>query len=157
MEEACTRYFGKVVFYEEDVIHFKNGLYGFENEKDFIILNFENENNAVLCLQSITSSELAFVIMNPFAFFPEYTPNVPNTELALLRAEKEQDLACYVICVIRDNLEESTANLKCPIFVNPITHEARQVILEDSTYAFKHSFKEFMRKEEAVTNANSAT
>ena len=157
MSETCTRYFGKVIYYEEDVIHFKNGLYGFENEKDFIIMNFDSENSAVLCLQSVATEDLAFVIMDPFAFFPDYAPSITEAELSLLGAEEEQDLACYVICVIRDDLEDSTANLKCPVFVNPMTHNAMQAILEDTSYAFKHSFKEFMRKEEAVADANPST
>ena len=35
-----TKYFGELECYEEDALHFPDGLFGFEEETDFFLLPF---------------------------------------------------------------------------------------------------------------------
>ncbi len=131
-----------------DYIEFPDGLFGFEQSTKFIPLMVEEDSDAVLLLQNMENEELTFVVMNPFMLCEEYHPVLSAEDYAKLETTNDEELSFYVICVVKDDMEESTVNLKCPIVVNVITKKARQVILESKEYKFRHYLKEF-KKEEA--------
>lgn len=145
--EVQTKYFGKMKIADEEMIHFAEGIFGFEDKKRFVLIRFDNENNSLLCLQSIDDSNLAFTVMNPFAFMRDYTP-IPNaSDVQKLGANKYTDLFFYNMCAIRPNIKESTVNLRCPILVNPENNQAMQVILDDKQYAFQHPFSALIKED----------
>ena len=131
-----------------DYIEFPDGLFGFEQSTKFIPLMVEEDSDAVLLLQNMENEELTFVVMNPFMLCEEFNPVLSAEDYAKLETTNDEELSFYVICVVKDDMEESTVNLKCPIVVNVITKKARQVILESKEYKFRHYLKEF-KKEEA--------
>ena len=47
-----TKYFGEIDCPEEDLLHFPEGLFGFEEEKEFFLLPFEDSEGTLLCFQS---------------------------------------------------------------------------------------------------------
>ena len=55
-------------------IEFKEGIFGFEEEKKFLPVMFEDGSDAVLYLQSIRNEKLSFVVMNPFMLKVDYNP-----------------------------------------------------------------------------------
>lgn len=129
-------------FNEDDLITFQEGLFGFEQFKKFLPVSVEENNDAVLCLQSVEDEELSFVIMNPFFLKEDYDPQLSEADRDALGVTSDQELSYYVLCVAREPSEESTVNLKCPIAVNPDTRQARQVILDTKEYGFRHTLKE---------------
>lgn len=143
LAEINTKYFGKFFYKEDECITFPHGLFGFENYHDYILIPFTEGEDSTFCLQSIKDETLAFIIINPFLYIPEYTPVVSENDKKIVEIQNENDLSFYIICVMRDTIEESTANLKCPIVVNPHNRLAHQIILEDSNYGFRHSFQSF--------------
>ena len=143
---ADTMYFGALEFSEEELIRFEEGLFGFENRKDFLPVPFEEE-DTILCLQSIEDRDLSFILMNPFRLMPDYDPVLKPDDYERLGTDQEELLSYYVISVIRSTPEESTVNLKCPVVVNSVTRKAIQVILESGAYRFRHSLSEFTGKE----------
>ena len=46
-----TKYFGTLDCQEADVLHFPDGLFGFEEEKQFFLLPFEGGDGSLLCFQ----------------------------------------------------------------------------------------------------------
>ena len=103
----------------------------------------------MLSLQSLEDETLSFVLMNPFALVPDYAPVLPAQDKKELDIQdNEKNLAYYVICVIRDSVEASTVNLKAPLAINIDTNKAKQVILEDSKYTFRHVLGDLMKKED---------
>ena len=44
-----TKYFGEIECREEDKLHFPEGLFGFEEEKEFFLLPFEGGAGSLLC------------------------------------------------------------------------------------------------------------
>lgn len=145
--KADTMYFGILEFSEKELIRFEEGLFGFENRKDFLPVAFEEE-DTILCLQSIEDRDLSFILMNPFRLLPDYNPVLQPGDYEKLGTDKEELISFYVISVIRSTPEESTVNLKCPVAVNSETRKAVQVILESKEYGFRHSLSEFTGKEE---------
>ncbi len=137
---------------EKDLIHFKDGLFGFEEYKKFIPLavDEEDDSGAMIYLQSVDEEHLSFLMMNPFLLTEDYKPALSIEDNNALALEKEEDMACYVMCVIKDTPEESTVNLRCPIIINVLTRQAKQVILDTDQYGLRHALKEFSNKEGAV-------
>lgn len=142
-----TKYFGEVTFSKDEVLTFDNGMFGFEDSKKFALINFEDGKDAMVCLQSMEDEELAFVLMNPFFLMPDYKPELGDQEIRALEIdESTKGVLYYVVCVVKDNLAESTVNMRCPIAINPETKKAAQLILENNRYAFKHPLQEFATK-----------
>ena len=131
---------------EQEYIYFKEGLFGFETCRKFLPVLVEEKSDAVLTLHSLDREEISFVLMNPFYLLEEYDPQVSQQELAELGEVEGAEYSWYVICTTRNPIEESTVNLKCPIVVNVHTRRARQVILEDKTYQFRHRLKDLRRE-----------
>ena len=145
-----TKYFGEIECLEEDKLHFPDGLFGFEEEKEFFLLPFEGSENSLLCFQSAATPGLAFVAVNPFTLNPNYAPVLTPGELKAMGVERSEDLCFYTLCVVRSPASESTVNLRCPVAINDQTRRAVQVILEDGGYHMHHLLSEFGRKEEAT-------
>lgn len=146
-----TKYFGEIDYYSEDILHFNEGLFGFEEEKNFLLLPFAGSEGSLLCLQSLQTPQLAFVVMNPFSLKPDYAPVLQSEQLQLMNSSRSEDLCFYVLCVVRNPISDSTVNLKCPVAINDATNQAIQVILETQTYDFRHPLSEFETREAQAT------
>ena len=142
-----TKYFGEIAYAPEDVLEFPNGLFGFEGEKQFLLLPFSGSQGNMLCLQSTAASSPAFILMNPFSLKPDYTPVLSPEELKLMGVSHSQELCYYVMCVAKEPVGESTVNLRCPVVVNPELHRAVQVILDTEEYHMRHRLDEFSNRE----------
>lgn len=138
-----TKYFGQVECGEEQELHFPRGLFGFEEEKSFLLLPFEGSGGSLLCFQSAVTPHLAFVAMNPFYLKPDYAPVLTGEELRELGVERSEELCFYALCVVRSPVADSTVNLRCPVAVNDRTGRAMQVILESGDYHMRHLLSEF--------------
>lgn len=138
-----TKYFGEIDFQREDVLSFPKGLFAFEEEKEFLLLPFSGSDGTLLCLQSTSTPELAFVCINPFSFSGGYAPELQPEELKSLGAADSRELCYYVLCVVKNPVSSSTVNLKCPIAIHEETHTGMQVILESDAYGMRHLLSEF--------------
>lgn len=147
--ELNTKYFGAVDYDADDVLTFSAGLFGFEDEHQFLLLPFEGSAGSLLCLQSVTTPALAFVVMDPFALYPDYAPELQPQELKSLGMTDSAELGYYVLCVVKNPVSDSTVNLKCPVAVHPETRIARQVILETGDYEMRHPLAQFDRQKGA--------
>ena len=141
-----TKYFGSLSYTEEEVITFENGIFGFEENKHFLLIRFEKDNGGLLCLQNLEDEQLAFIVMNPFCFLSDYRPQFSEKDLEKLGSPDGEALLCYNICVLNDDVKKSSVNLRCPLVINGETRQALQVVLEDNRYAFKHPFHEFVKE-----------
>ena len=77
-----TKYFGEIEIDDGKIIHFENGIMGFEEYKDFTLLyDSEAEKKPFFSwLQCVTEKSLAFPVVNPLNvinFFILYIGNSP--------------------------------------------------------------------------------
>lgn len=144
--EFRTKYFGEIDCEEESILYFAQGLFGFEEEKEFLLLPFEGSEETLLCFQSIHTPQLAFVAMNPFYLDGDYGPQLQKEELRSLSVTKSEDLAYYTLCVVKSPVSDSTVNMKCPVAINTSTNQARQVILDQ--YEMRQLLSDFQQEEE---------
>jgi flagellar assembly factor FliW len=133
-----TKNFGEIEIHEQNIIHFPEGILGFEDERQFVIINNEDEQNPFHWLQSIQNPELAFVIINPFFVYPNYDIVIPKSVQEKLKIRTEKDVAVYSIVVVPENVEKMTTNLLGPIIINVNEKLGKQVILDDDRYTTKH-------------------
>ncbi|MCI8608151.1 MAG: flagellar assembly protein FliW [Firmicutes bacterium] len=142
-----TKYFGQIACKEEERLLFPKGLFGFEDERDFLLLPFHGSAGTLLCFQSMATPALAFVGINPFALKPDYAPELTEEELAQLHVKESEELSFYTLCAVREPVANSTVNLRCPIAVNEETREAMQVILDTEIYQMRHLLSELSKGE----------
>ena len=133
-----TRDFGEIEVSEDKIIHFEDGIPGFEEEKEFIILFDEDKDNPFHQLQSVNNQYLSFIIINPFEIFKDYDIEIPQTAVDKLQIENPEDVLIYSIVVVPEDIRKMTANLLGPIIINHKERLGKQVILEDSRYSTKH-------------------
>ncbi len=136
--KLITKNFGEIEIDEKKIIHFPEGILGFEGEKEFVIINNEDEESPFGWLQSIGNPELAFVIINPFFVYPNYDIVVPEAAQKKLEIQDKEDLSIYSIVVVPKDIEKMTANLLGPIIINAKKLIGKQVILDDDRYSTKH-------------------
>ncbi|WDV46124.1 flagellar assembly protein FliW [Clostridiaceae bacterium M8S5] len=140
-----TKFFGEMDIKEEDVIHFPKGLIGFEDKKEFVIINPE-EGTPFQYLQSIEDTELSFVIMNPFIYKKDYDFNIPKKVDDLLEIHSINDIEVYNIIVIPNDVSKMTANLAAPLIININSKLAKQIIIENRNYPVKFYVVEALKE-----------
>ena len=148
MLKLQSKYFGEIEYEAKDVIRFPAGIIGFEEEQAFLLLPFEGSGGGMLCLQSVATPALAFVVLDPFTLLPDYAPELEPADLRQFGVAEAGDLGFYVLCAVKNPVSDSTVNLKCPLVIHPETREARQIIME--RYEMRHPLAEFGRGEEAA-------
>lgn len=142
-----AKYFGPISYEEKELIHIINGLIGFESYNKYLPIPFQEEDYSLISLQCLEDEDLSFILMNPFSICQDYSPKLSDQELKELGAESADDISYYVISVIRESVAQSTVNLKAPLAVNAINRQAKQVILEQAEYTFRHALGDMIHKE----------
>ena len=138
MRKVSTSRFGELEVDESKIVHFKNGIPAFEDEREFIILPYE-EDSPYYFMQSVNSPDLAFLLTIPFLFFPEYTFEVDDVTMKELEITNHDNVFYYsMITIPNGSIRYMTANLLAPIVLNSDNMQAKQVVLEKSNYTTKH-------------------
>ncbi|WP_345242344.1 flagellar assembly protein FliW [Pontibacillus salipaludis] len=136
-----TKYFGEVEVNSEDVIHFPNGLPGFEQEQEFVVLPID-EAGIYQSLQSVKSEEISLVVANPYVFFKAYEFSLDDKTLETLRIESPSEVAVFSVLTLREPFSDTTANLQAPIIVNTRNQKGKQLILTNTPYKTRHLIAE---------------
>ncbi len=140
-----TRPFGEIEIDERQIIDFPDGLLGFDYVKKFIILD-SHEGSPFKWLQAFGEPDLAFVIIRPIDFMPEYELVISQADVEAVGAENEESLLVFAIVTIPANPKELTANLQGPVIVNRTKRIGRQVISLSEKYRVKHKILEEMER-----------
>ena len=120
-------------------VTFPAGLFGFPECRDFRLS--ATTRPGLYWLRSSEHEALAFLLADPFLFFPEYTVDLSEGDLAGLASEDPSDLAVLAIVTLpRSAGEALTANLQGPVIVNLARRIARQVVLQDSRFGLRCTF-----------------
>lgn len=135
-----TKFEETIEISDEDILHFDQGLPGFEDEKQFVLLPMEG--TPFSTLQSVSTKELAFFTTNPFLFFKDYDFELVESVQKQLKIKDESEVLVQVILTIQEPLEKSTGNLQAPVVINVKENLAKQVVLTDNKYRTRHELLE---------------
>lgn len=150
-----TRHFGEIELKDKGVLQFEAGLPGFEQIKEFIIIDSAEENSPFKWLQSIDEPKLAFAIVNPFVFKEDYDFVLSDETVELLEISQERDIAVYAIVVVPEDFNKISMNLKAPIVVNLMNRKAAQIILDTDKYTVRHYILDELRRREVSVDAST--
>ena len=145
MIKVKTTRFGEIDIDEKDVITLPAGIIGFPELKQYVLLDHDAE-SPFKWLQSLEDGAIAFVLINPLLFKPDYLVEVNEGEVQDLAIENEEDAVVSVIITMPSDPQKMTANLKAPVIFNLKNHKGRQIILNTSEYTTRHNIMEEMRK-----------
>lgn len=136
MKVKTTR-FGELEVNPADLITFAEGLFGFENLKKFFVVD-PGDSTLILWLQSTEDDKVAFPIIEPKIFKPDYIAKLLPADLNGLELDTLQTAKLYSILTIPANVTEMSANLKAPIVINSAKKIGKQIVLQDSKLSVKH-------------------
>ena len=110
--KVLTKPYGEMEIDEAQRIRFPRGLFGFEDLRDFALLDAAQQ--PFYWLQSLERVEVAFVLIDPLFFRPDYTPDVDAGELEEIGAARAEDRLVFAVVTIPENSSQMTANLQGP-------------------------------------------
>ncbi len=140
-----TSRFGDLEVDSKDLILFKEGILGFENLKSFFLVD-PGDQTLILWLQSTENPTVAFPVLEPNIFLPEYSVSLLPVEMNSIAIQSMSETQVYVILTIPQVVTEMTANMKAPIFINNKTREARQIVLQDNKLEVKFAMYAALKK-----------
>lgn len=129
----------------EKVVHFPRGLAGFENERDFILLQIRPE-APLLILQSTNNPMVGLLVADPYSFMEKtaYIPSVGEAEKQLLQIAGLGETAILVtVSIPAGQPEAAVLNLAGPIVINSQAHLGLQVpqCADGPQQVYMHSLK----------------
>jgi flagellar assembly factor FliW len=145
--KVATKAYGLIDVDSRQKITFSRGLFGFEGCRDYVLLDAERQ--PFYWLQSVESEAVAFILVNPFIFRPDYEVNINNEELAEIGILSPEKALIFSIVTIPPE-GPMTANLQGPLVINRDTREGKQAILTDPRWKTKH---DILAELAAVRNA----
>jgi len=131
-----TKAFGLIDVDEKQRIVFPDGLFGFEEYDEYVLLDAEHQ--PFLWLQSVKDQDVAFILINPFLFRTDYEVNIANEELAGIGITSPENTLIFVIVTIPQGGSPMTANLQGPLVINKQDMKGMQAVLSDIRWKTRH-------------------
>jgi flagellar assembly factor FliW len=121
---------------KDAIIHFDEGLIGFSEFKDFVLM--ENDSLAPFrLLQAVEAPEVGFLVLEAATLMNNYYQQVPAREWESLGIAGPVKPLAFVIVVIGSTPASSTGNFQAPLLINYEKMVGKQVILTDSEFSVR--------------------
>lgn len=120
---------GQLEMDEAAIVELPAGIMGFPAQQRYALIAADPD-GLYSWLQSLDDPALAFLVVVPAPFFPDYAPVISDEDcrqLELLEPSEAQ-----LLCLVTVEEGSVSANLLGPIVLNVITRMARQVVVADS-------------------------
>jgi len=138
MLSVHTSRFGTVEVDEDKMIRFPEGLLGFPQQKEYVLLDHK-PGSPFHWLQAVDVPELAFIMTDPFLFKRDYLRDLSSEEEAHFASEPEEEIAVFALVTIPPGqAEKATINLLGPLVIDLKSRNGRQVILANTRYTHRH-------------------
>jgi flagellar assembly factor FliW len=140
-----TKPFGEIEVENNQIIDFPDGILGFDFIKKFVILD-SDENSPFKWMQAFTEPDLAFIIIQPYFFKPDYILAASQIDLDAVDVIDPSSLLVFVVVTIPGDPSQMTANLQGPVIINTKKRIGRQIISISDKYHVKHNILDEMKK-----------
>ena len=155
MRFESTR-FGVIEVDPGDVIHFKYGILGFEEYRNYALIR-QDPSHPFCFLQSLDDPDLTFVVTDPLWLRPDYKVRVHEEDLEKIEVQEDDRVAVYSIVTVPKDPQEMTVNLMAPILVNTRTRLALQHVQSDVPYQIRHRVKDELERRRRLEQQAQAT
>ena len=146
MRKLTTHHFGEIEFDEKRIINFPQGLPGFPDDMNFLLMSENEDEDTFFWLQSVDNGDVAFTLMNVYGVLPDYDPLVDEEEMKELGKIISAPLEIYNIAVIPEDVKQMRVNLRAPIVINMEAGLGRQVICSNDEYPIRYYIFEGLSK-----------
>ena len=133
--KVLTKAYGLIEVDDRQKITFPVGLYGYETIQEYVLL--ESERQPFYWLQSLEIEKVAFILVNPFLFRPDYEIDISDDELKNIGLLDPKEALIFAAVTIPED-GRMTANLKGPLVINRRNRLGMQGVLTDSRWKTKH-------------------
>jgi flagellar assembly factor FliW len=144
-----TTRFGKVEIAENDLIRFDEGILGFADLHEFVILD-DPSDDIFAWLQSCNDPAIAFPVLEPELIMNQYAITLAKSDLEALKMQNMNQSCQFSIITIPDDPSQMTANMKAPVVINKELRIAKQCVLQDNHLAIREPI--FTRLQTRVAN-----
>ncbi len=126
---------------ENSVITFPEGLPGFEDSREFVLL--QPEGLAPLFLfQSVAEEQVSVPVVPVQMMVSDYRLHVGSEDRELLGLAEEprvgKNVLCLAVIILSQEKQPPTYNLFAPIVINAATRRGKQIMQIDSDYPSVH-------------------
>jgi len=134
MPSCQTKFHGEISFEPAQVLQVPNGLFGFPEERQFLLLELPSSRPMVF-MQSVRSTNLCFVSLPVQVIEEDYQLMLRANDLEALGYSSQQspemgkDLLCLALLTIGER-QTATANLAAPMVIDIANHRGMQVIVD---------------------------
>lgn len=137
-----TGRFGQLTVGDDEIIEIPLGVLGFPEYRKYCLVD-PGDDTLILWLQSLENPDIAFPVLEPKIFKPDYAARLSASELRELKLENINQSAVFNILTIPEDVMAMTANMKAPLVINLKQQIAKQVVLQENEYSIKQAmFKE---------------
>lgn len=133
---------------ESQILHFQDGLFGFELYHNYAIL--DSEYSPFMWMQSLEDSNLAFLIVDPFLICADYELDIDDKVLSKIGIESPKDVIVMAIVTVPKDGGPVTANLQGPIIISKNTKECLQAVLNSNRWTTKYDIIKALKSKEGV-------
>jgi flagellar assembly factor FliW len=135
-----TKAYGQADIDERQILNFPRGLLGFEQFQRYALLNASQQ--PFYWLQSVDMVDIAFILIDPHIFRPDYSAEPSEGDLADLELESQADLLVFAVVTIPESQLKMTANLQGPVLVNRKKRIGRQIVSLNPNWRTRHPILE---------------
>lgn len=151
-----SKRFGTIEVGDDRIIQFRDGLMGFPEMKQFILVDDPADRGLPFkWLISVETPELAFLVTDPGIFFKDYVFDLSEDDRIKIGANTEDEVSVITMLTVPADPKKITANLRGPLVINWKTLVGRQVVLKDTDYTTKHYI--FLQTNEDTTKQTASS
>lgn len=122
---------GDLIVDEDAVLEFPDGLFGFASCRHWVLVGAGRP--GWCWLHAVDHPALAFLLVDPFEAYPEFSVTLTPKDLSALGAERATEVGVFAIVTLpRAAGEAMTANLQGPVAIVASSRRGRQLVLGDS-------------------------
>ncbi len=143
--KITTKLFDEIEVDEEKLITFPQGIIGFPELTDFLLIHDSESEGGIRWMQSIQEPAFAMPVIDPLIVMPDYNPSIEDDLLKPLGDVKEENTLVLVTITVPHEIEKMTVNLKGPIVINGENRKATQIIIEDDKYLVKFPIYQILK------------
>lgn len=126
---------GWIEFRPEQVIEFVEGLLGFPDLRRYVLV--DHRKGVFMWLQSLEDPSLAFLVVDPWVFFPDYSPEIPDEDVEALELKEPYNFSLFCLVTVPSDPRKMTVNLRGPVVVNLNNRRAKQVVVTNPEYPIR--------------------
>ena len=140
-----TKLFGEIEVDESKKITFVQGIIGFPDLKDFLLVHDSESQGGIRWMQSIQEPAFAIPVIDPLIVMPDYNPRIEDDLLIPIGEINADNTLVLVTITVPHDLTKMTVNLKGPIVINGDTRKANQIITDDDRYQVKFPIYDILK------------